>query len=279
MIPAYVLVEGIQALPSLPEAVARLTPLLRDERATAERFEQAVRSDPAITANLLKAANSAYYSRNAPISTVRDAVARIGLRRVYEVAVSTSFRQTLPRRLPGYGLDGSDFWLHCAATALFAEALALRGNFRCADIAYLAGLLHDAGKLIIGGFLAVEVPEANWWTFGTDGGERQLLGSSHCDVGGEIARKWNLPPQVEQACRWHHEPGRASTEEEVELASVVHAANALAYRAGFPGGSSDGQDLDPAVALRLGLTPESLDQFIEARKEEILRLGEASSPS
>lgn len=279
MIPAYALVEGIQALPSLPESVARLTPLLRDERASSGRFEQAVRSDPAITANLLKAANSAYFSGNAPVSTVREAVARIGLRRVYEVAVSTSFRQTLPRRLPGYGLNGSDFWLHCTATALFAEALAVRGNHRCADIAYIAGLLHDAGKLIIGGFLAVEVPEANWWTFGTDEGERQLLGSSHCDVGKEIARKWNLPLQVEQACRWHHEPGRALTEEQIELASVVHAADALAYRAGFPGGSSDGPDLDPAVALRLGLTPESLDRLIEEKKEEILHLGEVSSPS
>src|ERR1039457_1031676 len=87
LIPAYVIVEGIESLPTLPEAIAQLSILLQDDTSTAADFEKAVRTDPVITANLLRAANSVFSQGIEPISRVSQAVARIGLRRVFEVAV------------------------------------------------------------------------------------------------------------------------------------------------------------------------------------------------
>ncbi len=273
MIPASAIVEGIEALPTLPEAITRLSALLRDDRATTTQFEQAVRSDPAVTANLLRAANSAFYGGSEPTTHVRQAVARLGLQRVYEVAIGTSFRRSIPLRLPGYGLDGPTFWLHCAATAVYAEALGRSVGLPDPDLAFTAGLLHDVGKLIIGGFLAELMPESNWWTFGTAVMERELLGSNHGDVGEAIARRWNLPLPVAHACRWHHEVERAGPEVDRDLVAAVLAADHLAYLAGFSGGSGGGNGLDPSVQQRLGLTPERLEPLAEASREQVLQLG------
>jgi putative nucleotidyltransferase with HDIG domain len=272
VIPARAIVEGIEALPTLPESISRLSALLRDERATNAAFEQAVRTDPAVTANLLKAANSVFHGGSEPTTNVRQAVARIGLQRVYEVAIATSFRRSVPVRLNGYGLDGQAFWQHCTATAVYAEALAWEVNLPASDMAFTAGLLHDVGKLVISGFLAELMPESNWWTFGTAVAERELLGSNHCDVGEAIAHRWNLPLPVLEACRWHHELEKASAGVDVDLVAVVLAADHLAYLAGFPGDNGGGRPLDPFVQQRLDLSQERLEQLVEAYRERVVQL-------
>jgi putative nucleotidyltransferase with HDIG domain len=277
MIPAYVLVERVEALPTLPEAVARLSAMLRDESASAADFETAVRPDPAVTANLLRAANSAFDRGMGRVGTVREAVARIGLRRVFEVAIGTSLRRSLPVRIPGYGLDAPSFWLHCTATAVFAEALGREAKLASMEIAFTAGLLHDVGKLIIGQFLAEETPESNWWTFGAIAAERELLGSDHARVGEEIAARWRLPPLIGEVCRWHHEPFAAPGREEIDLAAAVKAADALAYRVGFPGGPRVDESIAPEVEARLGLTVDRMVQLAEASKDEVRRMSDLTS--
>lgn len=277
MIPAAAIAEGIDALPTLPEAVARLTALLQDEHATIDDFEQAVHSDPAVTANLLGAANSAFHRGIDQVSTVGEAVARIGLKRVCDIAVAATFRRALPLRISGYGIDAPTFWMHCTATAVYAEALARERHLPCLDLAFTAGLLHDVGKLVVGGFLALLVPESNWWTFGTAAEERNLLGSNHCDVGQEIAARWHLPSAYAQTCRWHHEPSAAADGADVDLAAVVHAADYMAYRAGFPGGSGKDEALDRFVELRLDLDREQLEQMALDRAGEVRRMSQFTS--
>lgn len=273
MLSAKAIAEGIDALPTLPEAVARLTILLQNERSTIDDFERAVHSDPAVTANLLRAANSVFYHSDEPITTAGDAIRRIGLDRVCEVAVAASYRRALPARISGYGINAAEFWMHSAATAVFAEALSKKMLLPSSAIAFTAGLLHDVGKLVVGGFIALLTPESNWWEFGTAQEERKLLGSNHCDVGQEIAFKWNLPIQIGHACRWHHEPHETDGWDIADLAAVVHGADYLAYRAGFPGSGGSGEALDPHVQQRLQLTPETAECLATGLKDEILKMG------
>lgn len=277
MFPAYVILEGLEALPTLPEAVARLTVMLQDDNATAADFEKAVRTDPVITANLLRAANSVYSQGIEPITSVRQAVARIGLRRVFEVAVGSSVRRTLPARIPGYGLNAEAFWLHCTATAVYAEALGREFNLPCRDISFTAGLLHDVGKLVICNFLAEVMPEASWWTFGTAAEERKLLGSNHCDVGREIAVRWHLPVFVADVCRWHHEPAQLPDDVDSDLIAVVLAADYLSYTAGFSGGSGAGVRCYSYIQSHLGLTPGRCAELAEAYREEVLEMNRLTS--
>lgn len=273
MIPAKAIAESIESLPTLPEAVARLMTMIQDERSTIADFEHAVHSDPAVTANLLKAANSVFYHSDEPITTAGDAIARIGLNRVCEVAVAASYRRALPAKISGYGINATEFWMHSAATAVFAETLAREMLLPSSAIAFTAGLLHDVGKLVVGGFLALLLPESNWWEFGTAAQERTQLGSNHCDVGQEIAYTWNLPIQIAHTCRWHHEPEATVGWDIADLATVVHAADYLAYQAGFPGSHGKGELLCPHVQKRLQLTQEKTEQLACKLKDEIARMG------
>jgi HD-like signal output (HDOD) protein len=153
MISAAAISEGIESLPTLPESVARLTILLQDERSTIGDFEHAVHADPAVTANLLRAANSAYYHSDEPITTAGEAIARIGLNRVCEVAVAASYRRALPVRISGYGINAVQFWMHSAATRVFCRGALARNAAAAPGDRVYCGTSARCRQLVVGDFL------------------------------------------------------------------------------------------------------------------------------
>lgn len=277
MFPAYVILEGIEGLPTLPEVVILLSNVLRDEYSSATDIEQAVRIDPAITANLMRAANSVHFSGYQPTTSIHEAIARIGLKRVYEVAIGSTLKRAIPKRIPGYGLSGQKFWLHCIASACIAEAFAKEIKIASSDMAFTAGLLHDVGQLVIGTFLDEMMPESNWWTFGTHRDERNTLGCNHNDVGHEIAIKWNLPPVIQQTCRWHHDFDSVPKNCDLDLIAVVHLANSFAYISGFDGGSCMGEVFDSEAQQHLGIPMKQLMEMTMNLKPDINELAASIS--
>jgi putative nucleotidyltransferase with HDIG domain len=269
MFPAYVLLDGVDALPTLPAAVTNFSVLINDKMATADDFEQALKRDPVLTVNLLHAANGVHGNGLQPVATIREAIERVGTQQLFDAAIGNSLKRTLPARIPGYGTPTQKYWLHSIAAATIAEMLAKRTNLADADMAYTAGLLHDIGQLVIGGFLAVTMPAANWWTFDTPAKERSLLGSNHCDVGRELAISWNLPSAVEHTCRWHHELSTVPADVDKYLITVQHTADALAYMIGYPGVGYVGEVLDPRAPQRLGISTNDLYEAALELKETI----------
>jgi len=265
----HVILEGMDSLPTLPEAVTKLSELVKNELATAEEFEQAVLLDPVLTANMIRASNAINTNTNEPITSVRQAVEKIGMQRLFEVAVGSSLRRTLPARIPGYGITAQKFWIHCIAAATIAETLAKKLKLPSADQAFTAGMLHDIGQLAIGDFLAETMPEANWWTFDSPEKERNLLGSNHCDVGSEIARRWNLPQIVIDSCRWHHELTEIPEKCDTDMITVMHASDALAYMTGFPGVGYVGEVLHKLAPERLGISAQELYEIAKSVKHII----------
>ncbi len=275
MIRGETLIARMDALPTLPEAAARLAVLLRDERATAADFEKVIRPDPALTANLLRAANSVFYKGVREITGVRDAVARMGVRRVYEVTTSASFRRVLPPRIPGYDIDVAAFWPHCVSVALYSERLARASMVAAADIAYTAGLLHDVGKLVIGTCIAQGDAPPPRSALDSVFAEREALGIDHADVGEEIALRWNLPLSVKDAARYHHEPALAPQGSDCTMVALVHLADLLARRSGFAAYPNlPVPDYDPGALARLNTDPAKLEQLALEANEEVRALSE-----
>lgn len=274
MITATDLVSRVKSLPPLSATVVHLMEMLKRDDTTPAGLERVVNQDPALTANLLRIANSAYYRGTQPVSSARAAIVRLGSRGVYEIAVGLSFRNTLPARIPGYDIESDGFIRHGVAVGVLSERLAreIKGVDR--DVAFTMGLLHDLGKLVVGVFLATESQRAQDCLrneqLSFEEMETEVLGTDHGEVGYEIARQWHLPPEVAIAARWHHTPMAAPDPAAQRLASLVHVADAMAHLFGYGEDAGDlRRRVDDTVPAQLGLTEDQLATIAGSTMESI----------
>ncbi len=209
----------VSRLPPLPQAVLALQATLRDESASVADCALRIRQDPALTARLLRLANSAFYGVPGRVASIDDAVQLIGLRSLRLLAMTAAVTLQFPApRGAARWLDA--FWRHALAVAHLSQGLAeLRGQ--PVERAYVAGLLHDIGRLV---HAAQGAADGGSPDEGADDG--------HAEVGAAVARHWHLPEAVAQAIASHHAPAR-SNEPGPTLADIVHVADALAHGHGF----------------------------------------------
>src|ERR1035438_5203238 len=123
MFPAYVFLDGVDALPTLPATVTTLSVLLNDTHATDDDVEQAIRRDPVLTVNLLHSANGALGSGMPQLASIRAAMERVGRQQLFDVIIGNSLKLTMPSRIPGYGTPTQSYWKHSIAVANIAEML------------------------------------------------------------------------------------------------------------------------------------------------------------
>lgn len=271
------LAARIDAVGTVPTAVAQVFSLINDPRATMADFERVVRPDPGLTANLLKSANSAYYRATREITSVRDAIGRMGLRRVFEVAASASFAKAIPQQLSGYGLSADDYWSHSVAVAVLADRLGRAAGFTYPDLAFTAGLLHDLGKVVVSSWLASSPALDVSAGLGSLDREVAVLGVTHPELGEALCLRWNLPKDIAAAARWHHAPADAPSATQRYLATVVQVADGAAITAGHADGFETG-DLGEGLE-RLGLTQDKVDELVESARPEIERTRELLASS
>lgn len=256
----------IRTLPPLRTSAVRLSQLLADHTATPAHFAEVLDADPALTANLLRIANSAAYGARRKIESVQHALVYLGTLRVTELAASVSLSSVVPRKLPGYGLTAQAVWVHSSTVGALAESLARAAGQR-QSLAFTAGLLHDIGKLAVGASLAERKREMLRGLGKEDQSmvelEAQLLGIDHGEVGAMLAQRWDLPEGIVQACQWHHRPSDCPVSEHQVLVDLVHVANVMAHSLGFGadvGGMA--RDLDEEALTRLGLDESKLELVV-----------------
>lgn len=276
MIARASVVEQVRQLPTLSAAAVRVGELARDERSSAADFERTLRTDAALTANLLRIVNSAYFGLRSRADSVRHAVALLGVKRTAEVATAAALAPLIPARLPGYGIAARDFWLHSVAVAALAERLASELKLERPDRIFTAGLLHDMGKLAVGSWVAMEsaqILDRAWAGTPLVRAEEAVLGLDHAEVGAAVAEAWSLPPAVALVARWHHAPGGAPEGPDRRLADLVHVADGLAHALGFGADAAElARAVDGAAEVRLGLRRRDLERTASASLDEIREL-------
>jgi HD-like signal output (HDOD) protein len=276
MIDRAAVARDVKALPTLPTVVAKLSALLNSDRSSISDFERALLPDPALTANVLRLANSAYFGAARKVSTAKQAITLLGTKRLFELATSASFLAVIPEFLPGYGLEARQFWMHCVAVGVFAEMLGKKVGRGVPDLAFTAGLLHDVGKLVIGSYIAKHTDEVTAKLGESKmsfiGAESAVLGGDPAEVGGEVADRWNLPSAIGVTARWHHQPARGPSGDLV--VSLVHCADALAHMLGF-GADLGGlaRRVEPAALERLGLDLRSVEAVASESVDQVQELG------
>lgn len=270
--PVFRLPAALRQIPPLPQVALRAMALIRDPDSSRAALAQVLSLDQGMTGRFLSMVNSAYYGLSRRITSVDEAIGFLGYERVNEAVFAASTNQYLTRPLPAYALDGAMSWQHAVAVATGSDHIARARDLPQSD-AYVAGLLHDVGKLALDLLLQ---HRADWPTNVEDGGEaeawteveRHSTGHDHAELGATIVRSWNLPDRVVAAVAYHHLPSAAG--EDLRFVSAVHIANAAALMGGI-GLGVDGlrYALDPVAFECLAWSDEEMFALIERMQSAV----------
>jgi putative nucleotidyltransferase with HDIG domain len=231
-------------IPVFPQAALETLRAMRDQMASIPRVVHAARRDPATAGAILQLANSALYGDRGQVSTLQLAVARLGFETARKVVASLAMRPVL--FLPKM----EDLWPHSIQVADLAEQLAsLTGGIDPGE-AYLAGLLHDVGRIALGATTLYDA--ARLQGLEQSGcpavyAENLILQADHASLGGQIAVVWRLPQHLVSAIRRHHRPESASPAD-ASRGSLAHLLYLAEYLTGCP------EDLPSTARLELSLT-------------------------
>jgi HD-like signal output (HDOD) protein len=222
------IIDDIESLPTFPKHILDLQGLCDNPKSNIDSISKKILSDPSLTADVLKISNSAGFITGKHIDNITDAIIIIGLRNLKSILIATATRRILDKRYRRY----ESIWDHCNKTAFYGRLIAeLTGHPRLSEQVFIAGLLHDIGKIAL---LAAD--EALAGQIGMVAGrvrvgttpvlEEVYIGISHTTIGRLVSEKWNFPEFISAAIDHHHTPLTAP-EAYRGIVTVVYLANML----------------------------------------------------
>ncbi|MDD2710276.1 MAG: HDOD domain-containing protein [Verrucomicrobiae bacterium] len=273
-------VEQIHDLPTLPSVVTKLLSLVQNPLSSANDLEQILSRDPSLMVKVLRIANSPFYGSK-DITTLEHAIVVLGFSAIRSIALSASVFESFPGTgRPGF--DRRDFWRHSLGVATAARQLALKMGWAEIEEAFIAGLIHDVGKVILDEYASESWQQALTYaqqnnTFIIEA-ERTVLGVSHAQVGRWLAAKWKLPQNYTSAIFYHHHPAFASRHE--DLAAIIHIADIMA-RSHHMGSSGDSlvPQFDPSSWKLCRMEEAAYQTTFDELPEEFTKVCASFEPS
>jgi putative nucleotidyltransferase with HDIG domain len=202
-------IEHVPHFPPAPAVLTQLLDLFGDNNQDADRLAELISYDPALTGEVMKRSNSAFFRGTEPAPDVFAAVARLGFNEVQSLVKSLSGASTASGARIAVALDAGGLWRHSLRAAMAAGAVASRSQ-EAEGAALTAGLLHDVGKLVLasveGAAYAELMRRADASRSGLARAEEVALGVTHAEVGARLLERWGLPENITRAVQYHHAP-------------------------------------------------------------------------
>ncbi|MFZ5432404.1 MAG: HDOD domain-containing protein [Calditrichota bacterium] len=219
-------------LPTLPVIALEVSRLAANPLSGMSEIVRIIRNDPPLTAKILRVANSAFYGMPRRIESLNMALVVLGMRELNNLVTCITILKAFPPSASGHEFDRNAFWEHSAGCGEISRVIATRLHLRLHGVEFTAGLLHDAGKIILEQnfheeFLAALklMDEEN---VASVDAERRILGVDHAEIGAWLAERWSLPPSIVEAIRYHHQsqisPDHPSLTAVVRLADLLTKA-------------------------------------------------------
>ena len=237
--------QTLQCLDRLPKLSPLMTQLLAQlSRRNCEVLDlaQTVERDPVLSGQILRLANSAIFGRLRPVASVRHAVAMVGINAMRKFVLASSISNLFSRTKVASNFSIRRFNVHSVATATLIELLSEEVPFESSGDAFLAGLLHDVGKLLIAVSLPRQYEEILALLAVTGGtlieAERNVIGIDHAEISGLAVSRWELSEAIQWAACYHHQPEESATmglphSQKVALSLGVHCADAYVNHLGM----------------------------------------------
>lgn len=268
------IIAKVNQIPLLSQTALQLLDVLGREEYDARDLTRIVRTDPGLSANILRLVNSAAFGLRQRVSSLEHAVSYLGERAVTGAALNMYASVVYENPMEGYGGESGQLWDHSIRTAMAAKELAgMTGGRVNPSVAYTCGLLHDIGKAVISEFLTDSVQGI---LAAIDSGEtsdyleaeRHELGTDHAEIGAALAEHWNLPEEIAESIRFHHRPSDSGPEW-IALVYVVHLADIVSML----GGTGTGADtlmysLDSRYESYVDISGRELEKLILSVADE-----------
>lgn len=266
------LVEKVQGLPTLPSMLNNISQMILNPRTSAKEVGQIISSDPALTSKVLRVVNSSFYGFPNRITTVTHAIVILGFNTIKSIVLSSTILDVFRRGAKPGEFDRTEFWKHSIGCGAAAKVLGRRINYPLLEELFIAGLLHDVGKIVLDQYLPDKFNEVTALVRERDiliaEAESQVLGVTHADVGAWLFEKWNLSKGLIDTVRCHHNPALAG--EAQRFAEIVHVADVLVRAVRFGNG---GDNKIPAIHdsawKSLGLAATEFDDLLAQTSAEI----------
>jgi HD-like signal output (HDOD) protein len=270
------ILRTVKSLPPMPQTVLKAREIMGNPNSDFKELSELLETDQAIAAKVLKLSNSSYYGMSGKISSIQHASVVLGHKALGELITMGGTASILGDTLQGYGLEAGDLWRHSLAVAFGARIIAKEKNPSLSNDAFAAGLIHDAGKLILDQHVLER--KESFEEFMADGqqtfltAEKQILEFDHSEIASEVCQNWNIPESLTIAIKYHHYPSRSQGN---ELAYIVHMADVVAMMTGL-GLGIDGlvYEADEAAMGFLGLQQEDLNNLMAEVLESVQKISD-----
>ena len=263
-------------LPVLPQAVSAILKLADDPNASQRDLERAFEKDPAITAKILRVANSAYYGGN-PVPSIGRAISMLGITTIRSLVVGVAFQQVVSSKNSSKHFNKLEYWTHSLATAVTSRIIGkLKLPSRSEEL-YCAGMMHDIGYLVLERFMPAELDkvleEAKRSNRSLVACEEAVMGFTHAEVGAMLADKWGLSEIIKNAIMFHHNPFADTTCR--ETTQIIATANELAYQSGFRNQGYGPDALSDRLKEAVGIPDEQIAIILQVLDLEIRKAQES----
>ncbi|MDY6933150.1 MAG: HDOD domain-containing protein [Spirochaetota bacterium] len=222
------IVNEVSGLPSFPDHIIELQRLCKEPDVTIDEIVKKIMLDPALTSDILKLSNSAGFIRAKRVENISDAVMVIGFKNLNDILTVNATRMILDKRYKKF----QEIWDHCKKVAFYATNIASKyGLKKYIEKAYLAGLLHDIGKIVL---LSADVKLVNRISEIIKNRKMRTstimeeisIGISHSSIGELMANKWHFPEYLIDTIKYHHSPLSLNNDSK-ELCYITYLANML----------------------------------------------------
>jgi len=230
-----VVISRIGELPAMPEIVCKVMDLTNDPNVSVSDVTRVIEKDPALAAKLLKVSNSSYYGMRQVVGTLKLALVILGVREVRNIVLAVSVLDALRDKATDVLLNQHGLWRHSTIVAGLAKKLGAHAGLSLQGEDFVAGLLHDIGKMVL--WRQLEEPyrqlclSANRDNTPLHEREREVYGFDHADVAAALASAWSLPDSLRAALLYHHDgPGRdLAKARSPRLCALIRIANLAAH--------------------------------------------------
>jgi len=229
------LIQKIEQIPTIPMVSQRIMEIAGDEKASFKDFVRIIEKDQALAAKILRVANSAFYGFLSRVSSLEHALVILGINEVKSIVLGCSVYNFFSHG-QNDAFDRTRFWKHAITCSQVAKLLGAHFNTRNGDSLFLAGLIHDIGKVVLDQYFhedflqIIEHISLTKTTFSK--AEKKILGTTHCQIAAKVLKQWRFPDEVIMQILYHHAPWHDKNYRTNSI--IIYLANVLTKLAGHP---------------------------------------------